>query len=75
MPAAIPRPLYGRGEAGSHALQIEINRVLYLEEESMTRRVAFDAIQKRLMDALTRFTALPLASLSRRGGGLPLAAE
>jgi N-formylglutamate deformylase len=67
--------LYGRGEGGSHALQIEINRVLYLDEESMTRRVAFDAIQKRLMDALAKLTAFPLASLSRRGGGLPQAAE
>ena len=32
--------LYGRGAAGCHALQIEINRSLYLDEESIARRPA-----------------------------------
>ena len=40
----------------------------------MARRVTFGAIQKRLTDALTKLTALPLSILTRRGG-LPLAAE
>ena len=66
--------LYGRGDANCHALQIEINRSLYLEEDSMARRVTFGAIQKRLTEALIKLTALPLSILTRRGG-LPLAAE
>jgi hypothetical protein len=40
----------------------------------MVRRVSFAAVQKRLTDALTKLTALPLSILIRRGG-LPLAAE
>ena len=66
--------LYARGETNCHALQIEINRSLYLEEDSMARRISFDAVQKRLGDALAKLTALPLSALTRRGG-LPLAAE
>ena len=66
--------LYGRSDANCHALQIEINRSLYLEEDSMARRVCFGAVQKKLTEALTKLTALPLSMLSRRGG-LPLAAE
>jgi N-formylglutamate amidohydrolase len=65
--------LYGRGPAGCHALQIEINRSLYLEEDSMSRRPAFDSVKQKLTDALARLTTLPLASLTRRNP--PLAAE
>jgi N-formylglutamate deformylase len=66
--------LYGRAESSCYALQIEINRSLYLDEDLMARRVTFGAIQKRLTDGLTKLTALPLSILARRGG-LPLAAE
>jgi N-formylglutamate deformylase len=66
--------LYGRGPAGCHALQIEINRSLYLDENTLQRRPAFDNVQKRLTDAMTRLTAIPLNAIPRRGG-LPLAAE
>ena len=66
--------LYGRGPAGCHALQIEINRNLYLDEDSMQRRPAFDDVQQRLTGALTKLTALPPGAIPRRGG-LPLAAE
>jgi N-formylglutamate deformylase len=65
--------LYGRGQ-GIYALQVEINRGLYLDEISMARRPTFEALQKRLTDALSKLTALSLSSLPRRGG-LPLAAE
>jgi N-formylglutamate deformylase len=65
--------LYGRGPAGCHALQIEINRSLYLNEDSLGRRPAFDAVKQKLTEALTRLTALPLGSLNRRNP--PLAAE
>jgi N-formylglutamate amidohydrolase len=65
---------YGRGLAGCHALQIEINRSLYLEEETMVRRVSFDGCKKKLMEALVKLTAMPLSSLTRRGSP-PIAAE
>ena len=65
--------LYGRG-AGCHAFQIEINRSLYLEEDSMTRRAGFGGFQKKLMEALTRLTAMPLSNVGR-SGNFPLAAE
>lgn len=64
--------LYGRPSTGCHGLQIEINRSLYLEEDSMARRPCFENLQKKLMDALTRLTRIPLSSLNR---GLKLAAE
>ena len=66
--------LYGRAGAGCHAFQIEINRSLYLDEESMARRAGFAAFQKKLMDALARLTRMPLAGIAR-GGNFPLAAE
>jgi len=66
--------LYGCGPAGCHALQIEINRSLYLDEETLQRRPAFNSVQKRLISAMTELTAIPIGLLGRRGG-LPLAAE
>ncbi len=66
--------LYGRGNTGCYALQVEINRSLYLDEDSMARKPSFEAMQKKLNEALKRLTSLPLASLPRRGN-LPLAAE
>ncbi len=67
--------LYGRGPVGCHALQIEINRSLYLEEDTMARRPAFETVQKRLLEALTKVTAIPLSAFNRRSGSMPLAAE
>jgi N-formylglutamate deformylase len=65
--------LYGRGQTGCYALQIEINRSLYLDEDNVARKPSFEAMQKKLGEALKRLTALPLSSLRR--GNLPLAAE
>jgi N-formylglutamate deformylase len=66
--------LYARGHLGCHALQIEINRSLYLDEDSMTRKPVFEGLRKRLMEALLKLTALPLSSAPRQGN-LPAAAE
>jgi N-formylglutamate amidohydrolase len=66
--------LYGRGPAGCHALQIEINRGLYLNEDTLQRLAAFESVQKSLTDAMASLTTIPLSLLARRGG-LPLAAE
>jgi hypothetical protein len=40
----------------------------------MVRKPGFGALQKKLNGALSRFSALPLSSLPRRGN-FPLAAE
>ncbi len=65
--------LYGRREQGVHALQIEVNRMLYLDEERIERGPRFADIRARLTLALNQFMALDAASL--RTGIRPLAAE
>ncbi len=44
---------YGRPARGPHALQIEINRGLYMNERTLQRSSGFDA----LADDLARFSA------------------
>ncbi len=39
---------YGRPASGFHALQIEINRGLYMDEKAMTRSQGFDALARHL---------------------------
>jgi N-formylglutamate deformylase len=65
--------LYGRASAGLFALQIEINRNLYLDEERIQRRPGFDALKKRLTETLVRMTSIDPSLLG--GRALPLAAE
>lgn len=46
---------YGRPEHGVHAMQIEINRRLYMDEAVFTRRPAMDSLREdlnRLVEAL-----------------------
>ena len=62
---------YGRPQAGVHALQIEVNRALYLDEDRIARKPAFESIRARLTRALEYLTAMPLS----RPGRLPEAAE
>ena len=66
--------LYGRRENGVHALQIEINRALYLDECIIELSAAFPSVQERLALALTELTTLDWEELGR-GKALPLAAE
>ena len=68
--------LYGRPMLGVHALQIEINRALYLDEEHIERTSRFDGIAMRIANALRELTAID-ANLLRPAGsrGMPLAAE
>lgn len=54
---------YGRPAAGTHALQIEVNRGLYMNEETFEKLPAFDA----LAGDLERFAAAMIAELP--GGG------
>jgi N-formylglutamate deformylase len=64
---------YGRVASGFHALQIEINRALYLDEDRIAKKPCFEEVTARLMRGLEFFTAMPLSHLG--GGEMPLAAE
>jgi len=64
--------LYGR--EGCHALQIEVNRALYLDEDRIAKKSSFDAVRARLTRAMQTLTAMPLSDLGRPDA-LPEAAE
>jgi N-formylglutamate amidohydrolase len=66
--------LYGRVASGCHALQIEINRALYLNEDKIVRKPSFELVRTRLMRAMQGLTAIPLSHLGRPDS-LPEAAE
>ncbi|HVW74839.1 MAG TPA: N-formylglutamate amidohydrolase [Rhizomicrobium sp.] len=57
--------LHGRVAAGCHALQIEVNRALYLDEDKIVKKAAFEAVKSRLTRALRAMMAIPLAQLGR----------
>lgn len=62
---------YGRPARGLHALQIEVNRGLYMDERTLERTAGFAA----LANDLTRFVADLMALPDHCFSGLPLAAE
>ncbi|BCH23051.1 MULTISPECIES: N-formylglutamate amidohydrolase [unclassified Mesorhizobium] len=62
---------YGRPARGLHALQIEVNRGLYMNERTFEKGVGFDA----LADDLTRFVADLMALPEHHIDVPPLAAE
>jgi N-formylglutamate amidohydrolase len=64
--------LYARRQIGVHALQIEVNRALYLDEECITKTAGFAGVQGRLIAALRRVVEFDLAHLHPRR---PAAAE
>jgi len=66
--------LYGRVTSGCHALQIEINRALYLDEDRITKKAGFESVRARLMRAMQGLMAIPLSHLGRPDA-LPEAAE
>jgi N-formylglutamate deformylase len=66
--------LHGRISAGFHALQIEVNRALYLDEDRIVKKASFVPVHERLTRALKVVMALPLSQL-RRPDSLPEAAE
>jgi N-formylglutamate amidohydrolase len=63
---------YARRETGIHALQIEINRTLYLDEDQVERGPRFAEIRARLTAALARLMAFDVDALRPPR---PLAAE
>jgi len=64
---------YGRVASGSHALQIEINRALYLDEERIAKKASFDSVRTRLTRVMEQLVRIPLSQLGMPG--LPEAAE
>jgi N-formylglutamate amidohydrolase len=62
---------YGRPARRLHALQIEVNRGLYLNERTFQKTAGFNA----LAEDLTRFSADLMAMPDHLFGDLPIAAE
>lgn len=56
--------LYAKQDEGIHAIQIEVNRAIYLDEDRIARGAHFDIVRARLGEALKRFMT---------GGALALA--
>jgi N-formylglutamate amidohydrolase len=57
--------LHGRRDRDVHALQVEMNRALYLDEERIARGPRFEQVHARLTEALTRLVAIEPALLTR----------
>ena len=66
--------LHGRPSNGVHALQIEINRTLYLDEEHIEPGPRFDDIHARLNLVLSELVAVGRDELAS-GRTVPFAAE
>lgn len=63
---------YARREAGIHALQIEVNRALYLDEERIEKNGHFVEVRERVTAALRQILSFDASVLRPRR---PLAAE
>lgn len=55
---------YGRPRAGTHALQIEINRSLYMDEATMTRKPFLDDLAQQMAWLVDRLGRVSLATLA-----------
>jgi N-formylglutamate amidohydrolase len=55
--------LHGKPASGHHALQIEINRALYLDEERIAKKASFESLRARLGRAMQHVTAIPVVQL------------
>jgi N-formylglutamate amidohydrolase len=70
--------LHGRVATGCHALQVEVNRALYLDEDRIAKKASFEALRARLTRAIGYLLAMPMTGLGTglgRADGLPEAAE
>ena len=56
---------YGRPDEGVHALQIEINRALYLEEKSLRRHGGFERLSRDLERLCAALTSADWGGLSK----------
>lgn len=55
---------YGRPERGVHALQIEVNRALYMDEERVERRPRLDRLRREMEGLIVALAALDGAELA-----------
>jgi N-formylglutamate amidohydrolase len=55
---------YGRPETGLHALQIEINRSLYMDESDLSRRSYIDTLARHMERLVAALGRLPVADLA-----------
>jgi N-formylglutamate deformylase len=62
---------YGQPQSGIHAVQIEINRAIYMNERTYERTAGFDRLRADLMVLAEALARLPL----ERGGDFRVAAE
>lgn len=67
--------LHGRRDRDVHALQVEINRALYLDEERIERGLEFEQVCQRLTSALTQLVAIDPSLLTRNRPRQSFAAE
>jgi N-formylglutamate amidohydrolase len=58
--------LYARRESGVHALQIEINRALYLDEARIEKTAAFAGVKGRITAALRQILCFDISLLRPR---------
>jgi N-formylglutamate amidohydrolase len=56
---------YGAPARRQHALQIEINRALYMDEDSYARRPAFDTVRGHLSALVAHLAALDWKEIAR----------
>jgi N-formylglutamate deformylase len=56
---------HGRRDRDVHALQVEINRALYLDEERIARGAHFEQVHAHLNEAIARLVAIEPAALIR----------
>jgi N-formylglutamate amidohydrolase len=66
---------YGRPQDGVHALQIEINRALYMDERRFERKPSLSRIAGDLSELMAGIAPLAERLAAERGGSLGLAAE
>jgi N-formylglutamate deformylase len=66
--------LYGQPAKGIHAVQVEVNRALYLDEERIQLTAGFTELRSRLISALHELVQID-ANLLRPQRGMRLAAE
>ena len=57
---------YGNPAAGHHALQIEVNRALYMDEGTLLKSANFDNLARDLTQVLQSLAQLATADLSPR---------
>ena len=54
---------YGNPQAGLHAIQLELNRALYMDEKRFERTASFDRLASHLAALADRLAAIPLEEL------------